>query len=155
MVLCPKGRAGPAAPEQPGNKEQLVFSHSINSLASLLRPQQRDNYCSGLVGEGSGPELHRQKPLLVLDWGKSGDIKIFLKIQIYFFSSQNAACKLCKDRENPSLELLPHVRAGIAALAEHSAHKSPGFSVGFSIPPISSKHSGHSAQLNAVRAGVS
>lgn len=85
MVLCPKGRAGPAAPEQPGNKEQLVFSHSINSLASLLRPQQRDNYRSGLVGEGSGPELHRQKPLLVLDWGKSGDIKIFLKIQINFF----------------------------------------------------------------------
>lgn len=59
MALCPKGRAGqgqqhcqappvamtrtgPAALEQSElsrNKEQLVFSQFINSLASLLRPQ--------------------------------------------------------------------------------------------------------------------
>lgn len=45
---------------------------------------------------------------------------------------------------NPSLELLPcpRVRAGIAAPAEHAAHKSPGFYAGFSIPPISSNTQG-------------
>lgn len=72
VVLCPKGRARPAAQglepsalEQSGqtrNKEQLVFSQSINSLASLLRPEQRANYCNGVVGKGSGPE-RPEKPL--------------------------------------------------------------------------------------------